>query len=223
MASSIPRIQVPPEAWQDLTILFQKGIRVDIETGCTVRSLLLDQWHLPPEVVTERISTLFLNGKPVDDMDEARVRDGAILALSSAMPGLVGAVMRRGGFYAALRSGITYHETTANVDVRNGSITVKLFPMPLPSFPPWNAPRSSNFSWEIPKPSETDYWLWILQTIPLNFLNWRDHAEPTTYRFRGSGDTPAVRRALPRAGPETDLHCKLIATCRASQKKAGWN
>lgn len=129
MASSIPRIQVPPEAWQDLTILFQKGIRVDIETGCTVRSLLLDQWHLPPEVVTERISTLFLNGKPVDDMDEARVRDGAILALSSAMPGLVGAVMRRGGFYAALRSGITYHETTANVDVRNGSITVKLFNM----------------------------------------------------------------------------------------------
>jgi len=127
MASSTPRIQVPPEVCPDLTLLFQKGLRVDIETGCTVRSLLLDQWHLPVEVVTKRISTLFLNGKPVDDMDEALVRDGAVLALSSAMPGLVGAVMRRGGFYASLRNGITYHETATKVDVHKGTITVKLF------------------------------------------------------------------------------------------------
>jgi hypothetical protein len=124
---SIPRIQLSPDTLQELALLFQKGIRVDIETGCTVRSLLLEQWNLPADYVMGRISTLFLNGKPVDDMDEARVREGAVLALSSAMPGLVGAVMRRGGFYASLRGGITYHETAADSGVRKGTITVKLF------------------------------------------------------------------------------------------------
>jgi len=125
--TSLPRIQVSPDAIQELAPLFQKGIRMDIETGCTVKSLLLEQWALPADYVMGRISTLFLNGKPVDDMDEARVGEGAVLALSSAMPGLVGAVMRRGGFYASLRGGITYRETAAHSTVRKGTITVKLF------------------------------------------------------------------------------------------------
>ena len=125
--SSIPRIQVAPDTVLELAPLFQKGIRVDIQTGCTVKSLLLEQWNIPADYVTERISTLFLNGKPVDDMDEARIREGAVLALSSAMPGLVGAVMRRGGYYASLRGGITYHETAADSGIRKGTITVKLF------------------------------------------------------------------------------------------------
>ncbi|WP_373499218.1 hypothetical protein [Desulfococcus sp.] len=125
--SSIPRIHVSPDTATELAPLFQKGIRVSVETGCTIRSLLQDQWAIPPDYITGRISTMFLNGKPLDDMDEARVRDGDVLALSSAMPGLVGAVMRRGGFYASLRGGITYHEAAAEAGVLRGTITVKLF------------------------------------------------------------------------------------------------
>ena len=125
--SSIPRIQVSPDTVLALAPLFQKGIQVDIQTGCTVKSLLLEQWDIPADYVSERISTLFLDGKPVDDMNEAHIKEGAVLALSSAMPGLVGAVMRRGGYYASLRGGITYHETAADSDVRSGTITVKLF------------------------------------------------------------------------------------------------
>jgi hypothetical protein len=124
---SIQRLQLPPDAAQDLGPLFQQGIRVEIETGCTVKALLMEQWGLPQDYVMGRISTLFLNGKPVDDMEAAIVRDGAVLALSSAMPGLVGAVMRRGGYYASLRGGITYHETAAGASRRSGTITVKLF------------------------------------------------------------------------------------------------
>lgn len=127
MAEPLPRIEISPERTAELAPLFQKGIRVSVETGCTIRSLLQDQWRIPPDYVAGRISTLFLNGKPVDDMDEARVRDGAVLALSSAMPGLVGAVMRSGGFYASLRGGITYHEMAAETLSRRGTITVKLF------------------------------------------------------------------------------------------------
>lgn len=123
----IPVIQVPIEFVSELAPLFQKGIRIDIETGCTVKSLLMEQWSIPSDYISERISTLFLNGKPVDDIEKTRVRKGAVLALSSAMPGLVGAVMRRGGFYASLRSGITYHQTTVDAGIQTGTITVKLF------------------------------------------------------------------------------------------------
>ena len=129
--TSIPRIQLPLETVAELSPLFQKGIRVEIETGCTVGSLLMEQWQIPVDYVMGRISTLFLNGKPVDDLDKARVREGAVLALSSAMPGLVGAVMRRGGFYASLRGGITYRETAADSDIRKGTITVKLSNLPI--------------------------------------------------------------------------------------------
>lgn len=127
MDPSMHMLQLPPDAVQGLAPLFQQGIRVEIETGCTVKALLTDQWGLPQDYVMGRISTLFLNGKPVDDMEEAIVRDGAVLALSSAMPGLVGAVMRRGGFYASLRGGITYQETALDASIRRGTITVKLF------------------------------------------------------------------------------------------------
>lgn len=127
MTEPLPSIEISPDRTAELAPLFQKGIRVSVETGCTIRSLLQDQWRIPPDYVAGRISTLFLNGKPVDDMDEARVRDGAVLALSSAMPGLVGAVMRSGGFYASLRGGITYHEMAAETLARRGTITVKLF------------------------------------------------------------------------------------------------
>lgn len=107
--------------------LFQKGVLVEVDTGCSVKLLLCDQWGIPLDYVAERISTLFLNGKPVDDIDTARIHDGAVLALSSAMPGLVGAMMRRGGIITPLRSSISYRERGGITDRKRGRITVKLF------------------------------------------------------------------------------------------------
>lgn len=127
MDITVPRLRLPLDLQPHLTPLMQKGFRVEIETGNTLQSLLCDQWGFPMEYVTERISTLFLNGKPVDDMVRATVPDRAVLALSSAMPGLVGAVMRRGGFFSSLRDGITHRENGLKDQVRNGLITVKLF------------------------------------------------------------------------------------------------
>ncbi len=120
-------VTIPPDRLPDLFPMFQKGIGVTVQSGCTVKSLLCDQWGIPEDYVMERISTIFLNGQPVDDMDTAKVRNGATLALSAAMPGLVGAVMRRGGFFASLRSGITYHEVQEQAGKEQGRITLKLF------------------------------------------------------------------------------------------------
>ncbi|GBC59440.1 hypothetical protein DENIS_0379 [Desulfonema ishimotonii] len=107
--------------------LFQKGVQTEVETGQNLKALLCEEWGLPVEYVTGRISTLFINGKPVDDLETVQIRAGVTLALSSAMPGLVGAVMRRGGYYSSLRSSISYHEGAQPVSHQRGRITVKLF------------------------------------------------------------------------------------------------
>jgi hypothetical protein len=107
--------------------LLQKGVSVPVTVGCTLRSLLCDQFAIPADYVTDRITTLFLDNSPVDDLDRTIIRDGARVTLSAAMPGLVGATMRRGGFYAALRQGISHvTDKAASVDTC-GEVRVKLF------------------------------------------------------------------------------------------------
>ena len=107
--------------------LLQKGFRVKTQAGCSVKSFLCEQLGLSPEYVEKRIQTLFLDGKPVDDKDSATIRDGSTLALSAAMPGLVGAVLRSGGFFASMRSTISYREETGTERPQKGMVSLKLF------------------------------------------------------------------------------------------------
>jgi hypothetical protein len=67
----------------------------------------------------------------VDDIDTALIRDGATLALAPAMPGLMGAMLRRGGYYAPMRSGITHRGDAAPQRIGQGRIVMKLFGMAL--------------------------------------------------------------------------------------------
>lgn len=107
--------------------LLQQGFNVRVQVGCDIRELLCNQFGIDPDYLKQRITTIFLNSKPVDDTETSRVAEGATLALSAAMPGLVGATMRRGGFYAAMRGGITHHESSAGAEEKCGNIRIKLF------------------------------------------------------------------------------------------------
>lgn len=107
--------------------LMQQGFMVKIRVGCSIREMLCDQFHVTSDYVSGRIKTIFLNGKPVDDMDTALVRDGATLALSAAMPGLVGATFRCGGPLIAFRSGITHREQGEGSASEQGMVCLKLF------------------------------------------------------------------------------------------------
>jgi len=109
------------------TPLLQKGIRVRVQVGCSLSTLLVAQFGLKTEYVNERIKTIFLEGNPVDDLEKALVKDGSVLALSAALPGLAGATLRRGGFFAGLRSQIPQQETTSPVLPGEGFVVVKLF------------------------------------------------------------------------------------------------
>jgi hypothetical protein len=109
--------------------LFEKGVVLSASTGCTLRVFLCGQLGIADDYLDQRVQTLFLDARPVDDVDKAVIRDGATLALSAAMPGLLGATMRKGGRYAAFRKDISQHNDACGICETPGKVTVKLFNM----------------------------------------------------------------------------------------------
>ena len=107
--------------------LLQQGFRVKAQVGSSIKKMICEQFAVSPEYIEERIKTIFLDGKPVDDVDTATVKDGSVLALSAAMPGLAGATLRRGGYLASLRSQITHREDKMAISPGEGLVVLKLF------------------------------------------------------------------------------------------------
>jgi len=108
--------------------LLQRGFMTKIQTGTVVKAVLCEQFGLSPEYVQDRIKTIFLDGKAVDDIDSAILKAGSTLALSGPMPGLAGATLRREGLLASFRSQITHRGDKKDYPTRvEGMITVKIF------------------------------------------------------------------------------------------------
>lgn len=111
--------------------LLQKGFVFRTRPGIPVGALLRDGLGLSAEYIEARIQTVFLDGKPVDDLERALLGEGSTLALAPAMPGLMGAMFRRGGYYAPMRGAITHRGGALPQGAGEGRITVKLFGMAL--------------------------------------------------------------------------------------------
>lgn len=107
--------------------LLGQGFTLKIRTGISIRNLLCRQIDVSDDYLDQRIQTIFLNGKVVDNVDTAVIRQGATLALSAAMPGLAGATLRRGGAYAAMRSQISHKNNRVDDSAENGTVMLKLF------------------------------------------------------------------------------------------------
>jgi hypothetical protein len=122
-------LNLPPDALPELAPIFQAGIQVPTRIPCPLWEAMTRQWGVEEAYVRDRISTIFLNGKPVDDLEGALLREGSTVALSCAMPGLVGATMRRGGVVSGFRSGITHRDSGPMEAEHDGWVTVKLFNM----------------------------------------------------------------------------------------------
>jgi hypothetical protein len=120
-------LSIKPDRLPLFSHLLGGGFLVETRTGISVRDLLCRQIGVSDAYLDQRIQTIFLNGKVVDNVDSAIVINGAVLALSAAMPGLAGATLRRGGVYAAMRKEISHHNITLNDSPENGSVTIKLF------------------------------------------------------------------------------------------------
>ncbi len=120
--------------------LLQRGGGLEAGLGVGVREFLCRELGVDEAYVSERVTTVFLDAKPVDDLDVAVLREGSVLALSGAMPGLVGAVMRRGSYYAAFRESISHGGLAAGENDGGGKerirIRLKLFNLVLAELGP---------------------------------------------------------------------------------------
>ena len=104
------------------------GFTVGAGTGGSLRDLLCEQLGIPPDYLEKRIQTIFLNGKAVDDAQIATVEPGSTIALSAAMPGIAGAMFRKGSVYAPMRSQISHgHRKADRLVDSQGRVVIKLF------------------------------------------------------------------------------------------------
>jgi len=107
--------------------LLSKGFVIKAQTGCTIKEFLCRQLGIKEDYLQERIQTIFLDYKTVDDVNSAVIREGSILALSAAMPGVLGATVRKGGWYAPMRKRLSNDNDIASDTNIKGEITIKLF------------------------------------------------------------------------------------------------
>ena len=107
--------------------LLRHGFMVETPVGCSVKTMLNNTLGMDDNYVEDRIKTIFLDAKPVDDINTACINDGAVLALSGAMPGLAGATLRRGGQLASFRGSISCKSDGKSALSQEGHVVVKLF------------------------------------------------------------------------------------------------
>ncbi|HYO42019.1 MAG TPA: hypothetical protein VES19_02365 [Candidatus Limnocylindrales bacterium] len=117
--------------WRELNDALQQGVWLRALTPTSLLTFLTEQLDLGWEYVRDRVETVFLDGMVVDDLEHSVVRDGSTVTLSAAMPGLVGATLRRDGFYKAMRAEISWSTTHADEEraaaPAPGLVRVKLF------------------------------------------------------------------------------------------------
>ena len=116
--------------------LLEQGFIVTTQAGCSIKNLLCKQLGIDEAYLDKRIQTLFLDGKPVDKVEKAYLHNDATLALSGAMPGLVGATLRKGGTFAAMRNTISYNDEASVNASGKARVKLKLFNMVLKELGP---------------------------------------------------------------------------------------
>lgn len=108
------------------TTLLQSGVEIKSTNSETMGHFLNRLPGFTMDYVSDTVQTIFLNGTAVDDLTTPLGSDGAVLAISAAMPGLAGAIFRRNSFHAALRTKTDSH-IEAGKEVESTLVTLKLF------------------------------------------------------------------------------------------------
>jgi hypothetical protein len=115
--------------------LLQRGFYVTNSVGITIQEFLTRQIGLSKEYIGQKLSTILLDGKIVGDIGSAIIKRGSVLALSSAMPGLVGATLSS---YQSICEPIPSRAIHSPGSADNGIFCIKLFNLPMlelgPSF-----------------------------------------------------------------------------------------
>jgi hypothetical protein len=86
-----------------LVTVLQSGFMHRCREGQTISSCLLGLEGFTREYIEKEIQTIFYNGDALDDLEAELGGDRPTIALSSAMPGLAGAILKRNSPCGILR------------------------------------------------------------------------------------------------------------------------
>lgn len=120
------RLYVENGALARFLALFQQGFFLRAPVGASLEEMLMIA-GFSREYLQTRVQTVFHNGNAVDDAVTETVGGGSTVALSAAMPGLVGAIFRKKSPIAALRSQAGKGGECVSGRGRTELIRVKLF------------------------------------------------------------------------------------------------
>jgi hypothetical protein len=96
-------LNCPHDSLLRLVTVLQSGFLHRCREGETITSCLLGLEGFTREYIEKEIQTIFYNGDALDDLETVLSGDRPIIALSSAMPGLAGAILKRNSPCGILR------------------------------------------------------------------------------------------------------------------------
>ncbi|MBI5550218.1 MAG: hypothetical protein HY911_01835 [Desulfobacterales bacterium] len=175
------QLKLPPAAIGHFSTLFSAGVGIKTIAGISLSDLLCRQLAIAPEYVERRIQTIFLNHRAVDRTEQVIVPAKAILALSAAMPGLVGATFRKGGALAAFREDISYRNSPVpppDSSQNDTLITLKLFNLVARELGPHLLSLGVWIDSPILKPLLSQ--LQAATPMPIETCRWNDREVPPT-------------------------------------------
>lgn len=113
-----------------MRLVFGYGIRFEAPAGTRVSDFLQQALCTDADYIENRIQTLFMDGRAVDDPESEEIHSPCTLAVSAAMPGVFGAAFRKQGTYSGLRRHCSQIRQNQENRVKQGrlvAVTVKCF------------------------------------------------------------------------------------------------
>lgn len=119
-------LMLPPASIAGFASLLQHGILFAVDRPVGMLPFLLSLPGFDAAYIESAVQTIFINGVAADSLDRI-LSIGSTLALSAAMPGLAGAIFRRQGLHASLRSKPQEKAPAGPDRPGAGFLTLKLF------------------------------------------------------------------------------------------------
>lgn len=107
--------------------LMQSPSEVTADIGDTMLHFLTKRLEFDENYIDSQIKTIFIDGKPVDDLTTAKIPENARIALGAVAPGVAGMTMCRNSPISSMRSGITFHNEQTDQHITEGTVTLLLF------------------------------------------------------------------------------------------------
>ncbi|MCX7914241.1 MAG: hypothetical protein N2511_06625 [Thermodesulfovibrionales bacterium] len=121
------QIEVSDDTFKLFSGILQRGFHFKTKNiGNNLYAFLKSELELDDEYIEKRIKIVFLDGKPIDNLYLVTIKESSTIALSAAMPGLAGAILRQNSPFYFMREGISYKDISF-CKSKTGYILLKLF------------------------------------------------------------------------------------------------